>query len=82
MTNMGFGVICQFLLSTHSLSCWQGEREREGPKEAVGFWSAKRGIRETQGHHSAVGRTTTFMGLIPKFPLGHEAGKRKEEMRK
>ena len=80
MTNMGFCVICQFLLSTHSPSCWQGERE--GQREAVGFGNAKRGIRRPRGHHSAVGRITTFMGLIPKFPLGHEAGKRKEEMRK
>ena len=58
------------------------EREREGQREAVGFGNAKRGIRRPRCHHSAVGRITTFMGLIPKFPLGHEAGKRKEEMRK
>ena len=66
----------------HTLSFLLARREREGQREAVGFGNAKRGIRRPRGHHSAVGRITTFMGLIPKFPLGHEAGKRKEEMRK
>lgn len=29
------------------------------------------------GDHRAVGRAVTFTGLIPKFPLGCGAGKRK-----
>lgn len=67
----------------HTLSFLLARRERERRSEgSLGFRNAKRGIRRPRGHHSAFGRTTTFMGLIPKFPLGHEAGKRKEEMRK
>lgn len=76
------GYLSVSFIHTLSFLLARREREREGLREAAGFGNAKRGIRETQGHHSAVGRTATFMGLIPKFPLGHEAGKRKEEMRK
>ena len=32
--------------------------------------------------HRAAGRATAFVGLIPKFPRGRGAGKRKEETRK
>lgn len=32
--------------------------------------------------YRAVGRAAFFLGLIPEFPLGHGAGKRKEERRK
>ena len=80
MTNMGFWVIRRFLLSMHSLSCWQGERGKvRGKLVGSGMPNVESGRPRD---HRAAGRATAFVGLIPKFPRGRGAGKRKEETRK